>query len=75
MKFLRSFTPCEWLFYFIVLVILFCIGAPVIEVVRHRDEYDAAEFSAWCKLHHRTDITQEEFKALRRSHLLPEQNH
>lgn len=52
----------------VVLLTIVTCGV-VIDRIKKADEPSA--FSAWCKLHQRTDITFEEWKVLRRNYLLP----
>lgn len=70
----KAFTLVEVMIVTVIIGLLVAIAVPAFFAVKNRGKNEPAQYSAWCKLHQRTDISFEEWRVLRNAFMLPEQS-
>lgn len=69
----KAFTLVEIMIIVTIIGLLAAMIIPACGYVRGSEGRESAEYSAWCKLNRRTDISFEEWRVLRNSSMLPHQ--
>jgi hypothetical protein len=65
MRFIKTTTAVEWMIIFVIGALLTAIVIGGINKVQNGDSSARNEYTAWCLLERRSDVTFEQWKTLR----------